>query len=82
MEWFLKLDSTVQVAILGLAGGIIASAIGIIRELFKAEDTDELTTTHTRRIKLDEYDAIRLERLIAVLDNLVDAIDRHTNGRR
>lgn len=79
MEWFLKLDTSVQVALLGLIGGIVAAIIGVIKE-FWSKDEDEVfkhPRNHAGYVKLDEFDAAKIDSLITAIDNHADAIERH-----
>ena len=73
-KWFISLDPSVQVAVIGLLGGSIAGVIGIFKELTKKdEDKDDIIEAllpHT--VTLDTRDANLVERLILAIETLAE----------
>lgn len=65
-EWVLALDPSVQVALIGGVTALGGGIYGVIRVVLDKEDEHH-----------HDIESIRIERLIAVLDALTDAIERH-----
>lgn len=81
IDWFIHLDATVQVALLGLTGGALAGIFGLIREFTNKDD--QLEDYHkVVHIKLDDFDGYRIDKLTTSIDTLADTIDRYRSEQR
>lgn len=80
-DWFFSLDATVQVALIGMLGGIGAGAFGLFKTLTapKTEEHEKEYGPKPTLISLSDKDRAIFEGLTKTIDNHADAIERHRN---
>lgn len=81
LEFFFELDPTVQVALIGIVGTIVAAAVAIIRVWIAPESVNEKKQygPQPTLIVLSDYDRMKVDLLSSRIDRLASVLERQKN---